>query len=777
MSRTIGRPRPARLATALTLVLFSAGGPSATALWALSSGDAEPAHPDARDTQPATIDDTVTVTATLNARDLFETPFSVDVLTAEDVERQASDPVDLVRYLPGVTVDQETSRLGSNGFTIRGIGGNRVLTLVDGVPNAEQFDFGPLAIHQYGLDLASLASVEVVRSAGSALYGSDALGGVVSLVTRGPDDYLALVDGSPYYGGALRYDGRADESHLNAAGAMRRDGFAASLYLSGWTGGARANQGTVDRADTTRTRPNPQDRFGSQLLGKLVWSRSPQRSSELTIEGYRTATDTDVFSARTVQELGPMFGPGVTYTIATDDFRAEDSQQRLRLSFSQGRQSTRADGWFDRLDWRLFAVRDQTEQDTTEHRLTTIGGGFFGPLHSTPSELAGLYTFDQDTLGAEVVLTHGLQRHHGDHLVTWGLDTTVQRFDMYRDRQEVDPSGRSNSESGYPTKYFPRSDLTEVGLFVQDEIRLANGRWTLVPGLRYDLYQLDPTVDDRVYLEGNAGILDPVSMDNDAFSPRLGVTFALDPSWVLFAQYARGFRAPPFSEVNNGFTNVAFGYTTLPNGDLAPETSDNFEVGLRHRGQRWTGSLVYFDDRYDDFIDTATLGVNPTTGLLEFQPQNLDSVAIHGAELSLTAALRPWLEARGAFSWSEGEVETTGVPLNSVAPHQAVVGFHFQPKQRSWSGELIATFTGDKDESAVDRSSVDQFAPASSTVIDLTGTYDLSPRLQLRMGLYNALDETYWNWGAVRGVAADSSVLDRYSSPGRSVVVSARFHR
>ena len=79
----------------------------------------------------------------------------------------------------GVDVEGDPTRLGTSGFTIcgiggRGIGGKRVLTEIDGVPTAEHFDFGPFSIFQLDLDVDTLESVEIVRSAGSALYSSDA---------------------------------------------------------------------------------------------------------------------------------------------------------------------------------------------------------------------------------------------------------------------------------------------------------------------------------------------------------------------------------------------------------------------------------------------------------------------------------------------------------------------------------------------------------------------------------------------------------------------------
>ncbi|MBZ0114747.1 MAG: TonB-dependent receptor, partial [Thermoanaerobaculia bacterium] len=388
-----------------------------------------------------------------------------------------------------------------------------------------------------------------------------------------------------------------------------------------------------------------------------------------------------------------------------------------------------------------------------------------------------IYDFDQDNLGGEAILSKGLDLQSSDHLLSWGLAANVQSFDMFRDRREPDDQGVFSPQSGYPTKYFPRSDVLEVGLFLQDEIRLANGRMTLVPGIRYDLYRLDPSQTDAVYLEGNLGTPLPVAMNNDALSPRLGATFAITPETIAFAQFARGFRAPPFSEVNNGFTNVSFGYTTLPNPNLEPETSDNFEFGIRRQGKSWGGSLGYFDNRYDDFIETVTIGINPATGLLEYQPQNVNDVRIHGVELAAHGQILSWLQARSALSWSEGKSGVTDEPLNSVAPHQAVLGLRVLPKNRRWGGEINAVLTEAKDEDAIDTTIVDQFAPPSSQVVDASAFFDLSKSLRFEFSVYNATDETYWNWGAVRGIAASSPTLDRYTSPGRSVVMTLRFQR
>ena len=226
--------------------------------------------------------DSITVTTTRSERTVGETAGSTSVISAERIERELMiDSQDLVRYEPGVFVDSDPTRLGLNGFNIRGIGGNRVETLVDGVPAAEQFDFGPLAATQVGIDINNLQSAEIVRSAGSSLYGSDALGGVVSLTTRSPRDFLDGADSA--LGLDLGFSGRNDEGSLGFSLAGGGDRWLGSVYFNGRQGGEIDNQGTIGSNDLTRTEPNPIDRETYGLLGKITRVLSGSNEIELAL--------------------------------------------------------------------------------------------------------------------------------------------------------------------------------------------------------------------------------------------------------------------------------------------------------------------------------------------------------------------------------------------------------------------------------------------------------------------------------------------------------------
>mgnify|MGYP005812901805 CR=1 FL=1 len=222
----------------------------------------------AADTQPPQFFNSVTVTATMNPGIVKDTPGTVSVIDADAIARgMIENAADLVKFEPGVYVESNLTRIGLNGFNIRGIGGNRVMTQIDGVDTTEQFDFGPFNVHQISVDLDTLKSAEIVRSAGSSMYGSDALGGVVSFFTKDPADYLA--GQRLHAGGKVLFDGRASDASGNLVLAGGTQRVQASLFSSYVSGHEPRNQGTVETQDATRTALNPQDRRGAEFLGKL----------------------------------------------------------------------------------------------------------------------------------------------------------------------------------------------------------------------------------------------------------------------------------------------------------------------------------------------------------------------------------------------------------------------------------------------------------------------------------------------------------------------------
>lgn len=757
-------------------------GEYATASSTLSTGQDGPLQPETTgqpthgadpEPTPTTFVEAITVTTSHSPHPLRHAAGSVSLIDARQIEqRQMGDLADLLAYTPGITVDNHPEREGLGGVNIRGIGGNRVLTRIDGIATAEEFSFGPFTVPSYAIDPEALESVEVLRSAGSALYGSDALGGVLSLVTKDPADYLAA--------------GRRHHLGLKTGWDSRNQGLLGGLTLAlagdRWQGMLQAtlrdgedisNQGTVESEDSSRTAPNPRRQQSLSLLGKLVYQPTPSSTVTLALERLEADSETRVLSAQGVNDLSRLFPPGSTFRVSAEEVLGNDHQRRQRANLSQ---DVTGDGLFDLLHWHAFLRSDRSEQQTVERRSTLRGGGVLGPLITVDSRRDGLMRFEQEGYGGEVRLS----KHLGDrtsHLVSWGLELSRESFEQLRDRQE------QNLETGepvpdrtvYPTRYFPPTEVTEAGLYLQDEIELFDGKLLLVPGLRYDRYDLDADQNDEIYLAGNQGIEPPVDLVEDVVSPRLGLVLQLGRRLSLYAQLASGFRAPPQGAVNAGFTSLAFGVTRLPNPQLGPETSDNLELGLRGSYAHGGFSLTLFDNRFQDFIELQTLGFNPLTRLVEFQHRNVASARIQGLEVAADWRLGKRWTVHGSLALLDGEDRELGIDLESVPPTSAVVGLRWAPPAKPWQAEALLTLVAEKELSGAPPGDSGPFQPPAYELLDLTTSWAAGKRLTVQLGVFNLLDQTYWRWSDVRGQTQDSPTIDRFSGSGRSFRTTARY--
>ena len=526
----------------------------------------------------------------------------------------------------------------------------------------------------------------------------------------------------------------------------------ASLLYTRRDGHETDNQGEINTSDLTRTAPNPIDREQDNALLQVTYQPGDSSSWLGAVESFDTEAETEVLSA---------INPGSPFASGVAESNGLDTQERTRVSLEYTANPTAA--LADSVLVRLFTQDTETIQETVEIRTPFQGDALRN----------GLLTFDQDTLGARAELRKALGEKT---LLTYGASYLQDEFDQLRDRTEVfiATGAPVPTTLAFPTKYFPQSEIEEVGAFLQAEISLFDGRLSLIPGVRFDSYELDANQQDAVFLAGNPGTSEPVDYSEEKVSPKLGAVLSLSERVSVFAQYARGFRAPPMSDVNNGFTNFGGGYRTLPNADLEPETSDNFELGLRVLTSRASFSITAFDNRYEDFITTAFLGFNPRVFLLEFQPQNLEEASISGFEIGGEFRFARGFTLRGAYTYTDGDDDVADQPLETIAPPQLVLGLRYVSESGRWGGELIGTANESRSDSDLPDGST-LFRVPSSEVFDLVAWFNITQDLSLQVSAWNLTDETYWRWAYARGLTEGSATLDRFTDPGRSFGAQLRY--
>lgn len=704
--------------------------------------------------------DRVIVVATLAARAIADVPNTVDAIDREDMDAHlVRDLKDLFRYEPGISVTSGFGRFGLGDIRIRGLGGNRVLIQTDGIPVSDGFSIGSFSsANRNFVDLDTLKQVEVLRGPGSALYGSDALGGVVSFRTKDPEDYLR--DGKRSHAG-VKFGAEGDWNGLFGGATLAGSGERWSwLVVAGHRQGeAQENRGDVVVDGAARTAPNPQEREGRSLLAKLVYTPSATQRLRLTVEGNEDATQTDVRSG-----LGFSAFTGATVTALSGD----DHQTRARVALEHEMDAT-AWGWVDTLRWSAYRQDSETSQDTDEIRRTASG---------VQQRRERQFNFDQRLYGIEARLGKDFRTGEAQHALTWGFELARTRTRQKRDGLATNlTTGATTpviSPDSFPVRDFPNSVTTTTALFVQDEIVFgADGAFRLVPAVRVDRYALRPELDS-IFAADNPRVV-VVDLTETSVSPKLGMVWRFAPDWSLFAGYARGFRAPPYADVNIGFTNLAFGYTAIANPDLKPETSDGIEAGLRYGGDATWFSLALYDNRYRDFIESLRfIGVNDA-GLQVFQSQNVADARIRGAELkagvdfgALDARLSGW-SLRGAVAYAHGQDQAADRPLDSVDPLRGALGLAFARER--WGAELAGTLVGRKQRVSDDS----LYRPSGYGVLDLFAHWRFAPGARVNVGLFNLGDRRYTDWSDVPGVAATSATLDRYTRAGRSLSLSVAF--
>lgn len=701
--------------------------------------------------------DAITVSATLTEHALDEVAGSVTVIERERMDQTLTlDLDDLLRYEPGVSVRSGYGRFGIGDIAIRGLGGNRVRIETDGIAVPDAFAIGSYSdANRNFVDMDTLKRVEIIRGPASSLYGSDALGGVVSFVTKDPSDYTAA--GEPaHLGSKLAYDGASATRFLGATAARAGDRWSGLLTLGHTRGHASDNQGDNMSLGALRTAPNPQTHEGRSLLGKLVYAPDASQRLKLTVDASDDETDTAVLHLLGLQ---PRTGAN------TLSLFGDDQQRRRRLSIAHEHDAL---PWAlaDRLNWQLYRQHSDTTQQTFEEQLTA---------RRVALRREREFRFDQRVTGFKAALHKGFDGAHASHLLTWGIDLARTEIAQQRDGRAIDhATGVATNvvpPDVFPVRDFPLSTISNLALFAQDEIWLFDGRLTLLPGLRADRYALRPALDP-VFATDNPGLV-PADITETSLSPKLGAVWQLIGDWSMFGNYARGFRSPPYNNVNAGFANLQHGYATIPNPDLQPETSHGHELGLRYAGPVLHASVAGFLNRYRDFIESGVVVSRPPESpLLLYQSRNVGRAEIRGleatAQLDLGALGGPWQgwSLHAAAAWQRGEDQVADRPLSTIDPPRGTLGLRHAAEL--WGVELVGRFAARK------RRLPDptQFATPGYAVFDLLAHVELGSRARLDFGVFNLGDRHYWDAANVGAIAASSPLLDRYTRPGRTVSAS-----
>jgi hemoglobin/transferrin/lactoferrin receptor protein len=689
----------------------------------------------------------VVVVSTRSPRPVSEVVGMVTVLGDADIESQlVTNEEALWRYMPSVQVESAGSRFTARSLNIRGIGGNRVVMEVDGVPVQDRFAVGAFAdAGRAGAEMDFIRRIELLRGPASSLYGSKAIGGVLAISTFDPDD-LAFEDG--------RLAGRIRGSY-----ASDWDAWGTST-VGAWQDGARGlligvshRQGHEPDRSAHLPERDRIDRDRSAVLAKMTLGESPESRIRLTL---------DFDQDETVSEMNSLTGTGrfVNTTRLAGDDRATRSGIVLDGRAARGPFTT---------DVAVFHRETRTRQDTLDLR----------DAAPRPASIEREFSYDTTLSGVRGRVSREMERGAFRHRLMVGAEYERSERDQGRDATQTNlETGESTKlvlGERFPLRDFPRTTSHEAGIFLQDEIDSLSGRWTFIPSLRFDHTRVRVS-DDAEWRQANPDA-ELAEVTESQLSPRLGVLWSPSREFQLWGQLASGFRAPPAEDLNIGLDIPMFRIRALPNPDLESESSLGWEFGVR-AGSRgaWLSAAAFWTDYKDFIVSLVPLGLDPETGTLLFQSQNVERARIKGVEVEAGAPLGLVASRLDNFSagftgyLARGEDRRTGERLDDVGPLSTVLYLDWISNSGHWEARFSGLFARGKARDANDEQ--EWFRVPGHGVLDLTTAWHATDRLTLRAGLFNLADKTWWHWSEAGRLPADDPLIPALSAPGRSASVS-----
>lgn len=636
----------------------------------------------------AEIVEEIQITATRRSESSFEVPSATTVVDHAELRDLAPQTaMDALHGEPGTFVQQTTP--GQGVVIVRGLKGSEVLHLVDGFRlNNAIFRNAP---NQYValVDAQMLDRIEVVRGPMSALYGSDAMGGVVHMRSLEP----AFADGTWKPSATLRsFYGTADRSLLTRAeGAIA----GSALVLSGGV--------TLQDVEELRSGDGriPSTDFRAAAQDLKLRARLGDRH-ELMLSGQRLRQP----ETPRVDELVQGFGQSAPASSVALFDPQERTFYHVRYRYDVGQP------WLD--DLTVHWGRQRID-DGRRNR------AFGSNVEERESNI-------DTTRGWSVQLGKSLGKAHR---FTWGAES-------YKDDVH---SRRSSSTAGgprvaRPPRFPDGSTQRQLSAFAAHDWSLGR-RTELAYGLRYSAV--------KTSLPGTPDV------DNRDLSGNLSLTFAPRPSLRLVASVGRGFRAPNVFDLGT-FGDRPGNRFNIPNPDLQPETVVTVDLGVKHASERLQAELNWFHSDYEDKITSVESGALTAAGRRITQSRNAASLEIWGIEAGARYRWNEATELFATATYTRGEEKIAGEtnPAERIPPLFGKLGVRWSPGERL-SLEGYA-FYADSQRRLNPRDRTDPRIDPDGTpgwvTLNLKASWRASDRMRLGLRLENLGDKRYREHGS-----------------------------
>ena len=578
------------------------------------------------------------------------TPYTFQTLEQADLLANGFRTLpEALRFTPGVMIQKTANGHGSP--YIRGFTGRQNLVMIDGIRmNNSTFRSGPV---QYWntIDAFSIDRLEVIKSQGSVLYGSDAVGGTVNVFTKS-SEFRAEGDGQAFHRGSALY--RFETNSLSHT--VRLDASVGEVGSFGLHVGATYRDfGDIRDSELGRMPKTGYDEFDYDLRLDVALSHT----ATLTLAHQSVKQDGIWRTHRTI-----FFEPWQGTSLSSPDLARIYYQERT-LSYvrvADHDQKGVVSGYTFTLSFQ------RQNEDFNRTRLS--GGNTRMELDETKVE----------TFGAAL----GLESDVAGGTLVYGIDYYRDRIDSARRDVRTDPGGNVVSDTR-PVQGAVGDDAHYdlLGVYAQQRVPVRE--------------DLEITFGGRyTYAEANIGVLDDgagnavsASRSWDQATFNLRANYRINAEVSVFGGASQAFRAPNVDDLSGLKSSRT---DQISSGSLAVDAEKyiTYEIGSRYRGQDLSiNTSIYYTDIRDG-ITSRPIGTVPGTGEVITAATNGSDGYLYGGEIEAAWHLTESYTVTGFVAYVDGEADTfltnslTPVrePISRLMPLTGSVGLRWQQPHR-----------------------------------------------------------------------------------------------
>jgi iron complex outermembrane receptor protein len=694
------------------------------------------------------------VTATRTETPLEDAPGSISVITQEDLAKQNIHTVDeALRFTPGLFAKRTKGMMDStSSIYIRGFKGDQyTLLLVDGQPINDAYTGGV----EWGiLPVNNIERIEVIRGPASALYGGNAMGGVINIITKTPEKLEMLASGGYGSNDTYRYRLSAGDLLWDRLSVQigyeeeDTDGYPTTPAVRSITSGSGNVSGgyAMDDVEGNATRWVVGDKGDNGAFHRVFNFKSGLKLSDTGSLTLSVISGSDGYDYGPPNSYMGTFGSETTYAVAGTNQRARFQPNDFIDSTGIGRNDT--DIW--NLSFKeLFGpvtLRAQAGILKSDDRYTLETGSGNVWYDNSPGSLK---ITENTTLFGEI---SGDVPITDSHLLTVGVSNRGDESDT---NDYNVPFYRSYSNRGNST-FYSGGEAHTWGLFAQDEWRVLPPL-TLYLGARYDYW----TVDDGA--SGVPGALTTYESNTESeLSPKAAAVWKVLPDTTVRGSVGHAFRAPTLYELYRSW--VSGSTTTLSNPDLKPETVWAYELGVDQFlfDKKTRLAVVGYWNDIEDMIYFRTEGNTKTR-------TNIGEARTYGVELEAEQKLTDWLSVWGNFTYTHARIEDN--PTDPESEGKKVTGI----PEYAWSAGVDATYKwcraslmgryydkiyGNSDNSDTAEGVYGSYEPAF--FLDAKVTVSPLKWMEVSLSVENILDEEYFEYYKSDGCTVFAELTLKY---------------